>query len=148
MPRDRRRTSRSASSSDSKGQKRVPPSAGPRAVEWIATIAFRPVGGSWKNTTSSYSASSSSKTDTRLYIQHASAGRLSGPSGAEPIMRAVIPCAYLRVFRPLETFPPEERAQWERFILEGGAPASRRPVYREEALMKEGHVGLLASAEG
>jgi hypothetical protein len=63
-------------------------------------------------------------------------------------MRAVIPCAYLRVFRPLDTFPPEERAQWERFILEGGAPASRRPVYREEALMKEGHVGLLASAEG
>src|SRR5206468_2857263 len=53
-------------------------------------------------------------------------GPTSGPSGAEPIMRAVIPCAYLRVFRPLETFPPEERAQWERFILEGGAPASRQ----------------------
>lgn len=60
---------------------------------------------------------------------------------------AVIPCAYLRVFRPLDTFPDDERAEWERFILSGGAPPSIRPVYRDEPA-GDRHVGLLASAEG
>jgi hypothetical protein len=59
----------------------------------------------------------------------------------------VIPCAYLRVFRPLDTFPDEERGRWERYILEGGAPPVRRPVYRDEAGAGD-HVGLLSSAEG
>jgi hypothetical protein len=60
----------------------------------------------------------------------------------------VIPCAYLRVFRPLGTFPEADRASWERFILSGGAPRSPRPVYRDEATVKDRRVGLLASAEG
>jgi hypothetical protein len=60
----------------------------------------------------------------------------------------MIPCAYLRVFRPLDTYAEPERAEWERFILSGGAPPIRRPVYRDEASVKGRYVGLLASAEG
>jgi hypothetical protein len=52
------------------------------------------------------------------------------------------------MFRPLDTFPEGERAKWERYILSGGPPLSRKPVYREESTSKEARVGLLASAEG
>ena len=52
------------------------------------------------------------------------------------------------MFRPLGTFPESERAEWERFILSGGPPRTGRPVYRDEASVKDRHVGLLASAEG
>ena len=60
----------------------------------------------------------------------------------------MIPCAYLRVFRPLDSFPPEERAEWKRYIEGGGAPPAGRPAYRDEPTQKERHVGLLASLEG
>jgi len=60
----------------------------------------------------------------------------------------VIPCAFLRVFRPLDTFHEAERAEWERYILSGGAPVAPRPIYRNESMEKRGHVGLLASAQG
>jgi hypothetical protein len=60
----------------------------------------------------------------------------------------VIPCAYLRVFRPLDTYTDEERVRWERYILAGGAPPSMRPIYRDEATVMHGHVGLLSSEEG
>ena len=60
----------------------------------------------------------------------------------------MIPCAYLRVFRPLDSFPPEERAQWHGYIESGGPPPARRPAYRDEPTEKERHVGLLASLEG
>lgn len=60
----------------------------------------------------------------------------------------MIPSAYLRVFRPLDSFPPDERGRWERFIAEGGAPPVLRPVYRDGPTQKQRHVGLLASAEG
>jgi hypothetical protein len=60
----------------------------------------------------------------------------------------VIPSAYLRVFRPLETFPEGERARWERYILSGGAPPRARPVYRQESAVPDGRIGLLAPAEG
>jgi hypothetical protein len=64
------------------------------------------------------------------------------------MIRRVIPCAYLRVFRPLDAFPETERAQWERYILSGGRPPAHRPVYRHESIGGDRHVGLLASAEG
>ena len=35
---------------------------------------------------------------------------------------AVIPSAYLRLFRPLDSFPEDERREWERFIVSGGPP--------------------------
>jgi hypothetical protein len=60
----------------------------------------------------------------------------------------VIPCAYLRVFRPLDSYTDDERVRWERYILSGGAPASNQRVYRDEATVMHGHVGLLASEEG
>jgi hypothetical protein len=62
-------------------------------------------------------------------------------------MQPVIPCAYLRVFRPLDTYTDDERVRWERYILSGGAPPSV-PIYRDEATVIHGHVGLLASEEG
>jgi hypothetical protein len=45
---------------------------------------------------------------------------------------AVVPAAELRVYQPLEAFPAEEMAQWERYIVEG-APRSVRPRYVDVA---------------
>src|SRR5207302_11222850 len=102
----------------------------------MATMARRPVGGSWKNTTSSNSSPSASKTDTDGKVTR-SPGAL--PTDGLPGSRergyhaAVIPCAYLRVYRPLDSFDERERADWERYILSGGYRAAR-PVYREESI--------------
>jgi hypothetical protein len=60
----------------------------------------------------------------------------------------VIPCAYLRVFRPLDTFPDAERAHWERYIVDGAHARASRPVYRLESFDQRGKLGLLSSAEG
>jgi hypothetical protein len=60
----------------------------------------------------------------------------------------VLPCAFLRVFRPLDTYPSPERAEWERYIVAGGRPRPARPVYREEATASERRLGLLAVADG
>lgn len=60
----------------------------------------------------------------------------------------MIPCAYLRVFRPLESYPEPERAWWERYIVSGGHRPSRPPVYRERPVTEGSRVGLLTSAEG
>src|SRR5690554_1225315 len=54
MPRLRRRTSFSASCSVWYGHMRVPPSAGPSTVLWIAMMAFRPASLLWQNTTCSW----------------------------------------------------------------------------------------------
>jgi hypothetical protein len=70
------------------------------------------------------------------------------PHIAIPIIAPVIPCAYLRVFRPLDTYVESERADWERYILGGGHTPSRPPVYRERPVAEGSSVGLLASAEG
>src|SRR3954469_23455857 len=51
---DRLRTSESASSSLAYGYKRFPPRAGPRAVEYTAMIARRPVSGSCQKLTCSW----------------------------------------------------------------------------------------------
>jgi hypothetical protein len=61
--------------------------------------------------------------------------------------RVVFPCAHLRVFQPLDAFPPQERAHWERYIVSGGRQAPVRPVYRERPTVPEGRLGLLSSAE-
>src|SRR6478609_1895641 len=55
MPRERLRTSRRASAVEAYGWNRVPPSAGPRAVECTAMIALSPVAGSFAKTTCSCS---------------------------------------------------------------------------------------------
>jgi hypothetical protein len=64
------------------------------------------------------------------------------------MIRAVVPCAYLRVFRPLDSFAEAERSQWERYIVSGGPDASHRPVYREESFATDRRLGLLAADEG
>jgi hypothetical protein len=60
----------------------------------------------------------------------------------------MIPSACLRVFRPLETFSPRERAHWQRYIEEGGRPPAARAVYRDEPADQERRVGMLSLAEG
>ena len=60
----------------------------------------------------------------------------------------VFPCAYLRIFQPLEAFPPQERTRWERYIVGGGRARPARPIYRERATVPQGGLGLLSSAEG
>jgi hypothetical protein len=59
----------------------------------------------------------------------------------------VIPCAFLRVYRPLDAFDDADRVQWERYILSGGHPPSRRRIYREESVTDR-RFGLLASIDG
>lgn len=60
----------------------------------------------------------------------------------------MIPCAYLRVFRPLETFAESERLRWERYIVSGDRPSPLPLIYREESLVADGRLGLIASDEG
>lgn len=43
----------------------------------------------------------------------------------------MVPSAELRVYQPLEAFPPHEQAHWERYILDG-ALSLRRARYRQE----------------
>ncbi len=57
----------------------------------------------------------------------------------------MVPSAELRVFQPLDAFPAEEQAYWERFIVGGGQLRSRRAAYRQEI---GGHrLGLLVPTE-
>jgi hypothetical protein len=58
----------------------------------------------------------------------------------------MVPSAELRVFQPLEGFPPDEQAHWERYILAGGRVRTPRPVYRQ--LVTPDRVGVLSPAEG
>jgi hypothetical protein len=44
----------------------------------------------------------------------------------------MVPAAELRVFQPLEAFPPQEQAWWERYIV-AGAPHPVRPRYADLA---------------
>ena len=49
------------------------------------------------------------------------------------MIRAVVPCAYLRVFRPLDSFGEDERSQWERLSLGPNIELHvRRPLSRLE----------------
>src|SRR6266567_37783 len=66
-------------------------------------------------------------------------------SMAPPMIRPVIPCAYLRVFRPLDTFTEAERGHWERYIVSGGSRPPSRPIYRERSQVGGGLIGLIAT---
>jgi hypothetical protein len=58
----------------------------------------------------------------------------------------MVPCAELRVLQPLDAFPADERARWERFIVGGGAlRRRRRTIYRQR--MTSGLLGLLESRD-
>jgi hypothetical protein len=43
----------------------------------------------------------------------------------------MVPCAYLRVFQPLEALSGAERERWERYIVGGEGPPPGLPRYRE-----------------
>lgn len=58
----------------------------------------------------------------------------------------MVPCSYLRVFQPLDAFPPHEQAEWERYIVAGGRPEPAKPRYHQRETPE--HLGVLASAEG
>src|SRR5437879_5540194 len=111
-----------------------------------------PEGASWKNTTSSNSSPSSANTPIEAK-RSIGLRAFPSPEGAldpAPIMTAepMFPCAYLRVFQPLEAFPAEERGHWERYIVAGGHSRPSRPVYRERPTVPEGRLGLLSPADG
>lgn len=57
----------------------------------------------------------------------------------------MVPQAYLRVFQPLRAFSNDERAHWERYIVEGGHVQRARPLYRQHLVA--GRLGLLAPTE-
>lgn len=58
----------------------------------------------------------------------------------------VVPCAYLRVYQPLDAFPSEERSLWERYILEGHHVRPSRPRYLQR--QTTGRLGVIAQADG
>jgi hypothetical protein len=58
----------------------------------------------------------------------------------------VIPCAYLRVYRPLDTFGEDVRIRWERYILSEARSDAMRVPYREET-RSGGSVGFLRPEE-
>ncbi len=57
----------------------------------------------------------------------------------------MVPSAELRIYQPLEAFPPADRARYERYILDGGHVTPPRPVYRE--LRAGDRLGLLVPVE-
>jgi hypothetical protein len=60
----------------------------------------------------------------------------------------MIPCAFLRIFRPLEAFGEPERAEWERYIVSGTAPPPGPPRYRHLAPEAGTPFGFLEAVEG
>ena len=52
--------------------------------------------------------------------------------GAYIDSNAVVPSAELRVYQPLEAFPPHEQAHWERHIVDGRLWLGPPPRYRQE----------------
>src|SRR3989440_8231301 len=133
-----------AASSDSKRQKRVPPRAGPRAVEWMAMMARSPEGRSWLKTTCSQSSPATrSKTPMRA-LYGAPLQQLRLRSGK---MDAMVPASQLRVYEPLDSFPEEERRRWARYI-EADAPLPRAWSYCETTFHGPGHVGLIYPVSG
>jgi hypothetical protein len=59
--------------------------------------------------------------------------------------KTVVPSAELRVFQPLDAFPPQQQAYWERFIVGGGQLRARRVAYRQQ-LGRDG-LGVLVPTE-
>jgi len=57
----------------------------------------------------------------------------------------VVPSAELRVYQPLEAFPPHEQAHWERHIVDGALRLGRRR-YRQE-VTPDGHGVLVPGGE-
>ena len=61
-------------------------------------------------------------------------------------LRDMVPSAFLRVFQPLDAFPAEEQAYWERYLLHGARSPSIRPRYRER--VHAGGLGIITPGDG
>lgn len=57
----------------------------------------------------------------------------------------MVPSAELRIFQPLEAFPADEQAHWERYIVSGGH--LHRPVLRYRQRLGLHRLGILSPAE-
>lgn len=57
----------------------------------------------------------------------------------------MVPQAYLRVFQPLSAFSSDERAHWERYIVDGSSTRPTRVLYHQHLVA--GKLGLLAPTE-
>jgi hypothetical protein len=60
------------------------------------------------------------------------------------MLRDVVPCAYLRVYQPLQAFPPSEQSRWERYIVTGGMLRREHGLYRQ--WMGGKRLGFLAAS--
>lgn len=54
----------------------------------------------------------------------------------------MVPCSYLRVYQPLDSFPRRERARWSEYI-ESGVTARSEGGYRQIVFAGSGHTGIL-----
>lgn len=61
---------------------------------------------------------------------------------AYTLAATVIPSAFLRVFQPLDAFPPDEQRQWERYLVDRGPDLPAAARYRQRS--PGGWLGLLA----
>lgn len=57
----------------------------------------------------------------------------------------MVPASFLRIYRPLDSFDPAERARWTSYI-EGGARAPLSSPYRHVAFDDPNHMGVLYPA--
>lgn len=56
-------------------------------------------------------------------------------------------CAFLRVYQPLDALPEDERAHWERYIVQGRHNEPIVPVYRQRYVEPGGRLGVLTSED-
>ncbi|MGH9194882.1 MAG: hypothetical protein ACRD1T_03975 [Acidimicrobiia bacterium] len=62
-----------------------------------------------------------------------------------PFGQPIVPCSYLRIFQPLESFPPKERARWDE-QLKLNPNASDAGPFQQFVFAGTGHTGLIYPA--
>src|SRR5690606_11686452 len=142
MPRDRRSTSFSASSSLLYGHIRVPPRAGPRTAVWIAMMAVRPASLLWQNTTCSWPKVSrvskiiacSRGRGGHGRARHAGGGGKSLIRGGDPtVWRELATAAGGRHFTRAEAESPSPASRGGQCSMLGGQLPPRPPNARSDS---------------
>lgn len=54
--------------------------------------------------------------------------------GGSASVRAMVPCAYLRAFEPLDAFPAQERERWSSYVAQGEGVSRPEAIATEEAV--------------
>lgn len=62
-----------------------------------------------------------------------------------PFGQPIVPCSYLRVFQPLDSFPAKERARWQEQIERNPSAPDQGP-FQQVTFTGTGHTGLLYPA--